>query len=275
MVIRLEIKRITTPLLVMTFLLAGMCKSFRVPLRSLYRIATTARTRIVIKKSAAAAAAAAATTTTTRLFGTKRGIQGNPPGCVSIYNDQKSIKGINEDAISDTISKISKLIGYDTYDVTVLLVDDEEMRETNLESRGIDSPTDILSFPFHQPNFTANDNKAGLLEEPEFDIPDYYTLGDMVICVPYVIRRCQEDILALGDDNDYDDDESDVGGVENDGDRGVCGAMADVRDPEKRIRYVMCCCFCCCFCLSLSLNFPSFPSSKNALGSRDASFSWI
>jgi len=243
------IKRIIIPVLVMTFLLAGMCESFRVPLRSLNRIATTTRTRIVIQKSTAAAA----TTTTTRLLGTKRGIQGNPPGCISIYNDQKSIKGINEDAISDTISKISKLIGYDTYDVTVLLVDDEEMRETNLESRGIDSPTDILSFPFHQPNFTANDNKAGLLEEPDFDIPDYYTLGDMVICVPYVIRRCQEDILALGDDNDCDDDESDVGGFENEGDRGVSGAMADVRDPEKRIRYVMCCCCCCC-CLFITIS---------------------
>jgi rRNA maturation RNase YbeY len=255
MVIRLEIIRMIIPALVLTFLLLAdnMCESFRVPLRSLHRIATAiTRRRIVNQRSATT------TTTTTRLFGTKRGIEGNPPGCISIYNDQMSLKGINEDAISDTISRISKLIGYDTYDVTVLLVDDEEMRETNLESRGINSPTDILSFPFHQPNFTDhNDNKAGLLEEPEFDIPDYYTLGDMVICVPYVIRRCQEDILALGDDNDYDDDESDVGGVENDGDRGVSGAMADVRDPEKRIRYVICCCCCCC-CLFITISKPPF-----------------
>jgi probable rRNA maturation factor len=223
------------PALVLTFLLLAdnMCESFRVPLRSLHRIATAiTRRRIVNQRSATTT-----TTTTTRLFGTKRGIEGNPPGCISIYNDQMSLKGINEDAISDTISRISKLIGYDTYDVTVLLVDDEEMRETNLESRGINSPTDILSFPFHQPNFTDhNDNKAGLLEEPEFDIPDYYTLGDMVICVPYVIRRCQEDILALTEEAQDDDDESDVG---YDDERGVSGAMADISDPEKRIRMLL------------------------------------
>ena len=128
MVIRLEIIRIIIPALVLTFLLLAdnMCESFRVPLRSLHRIATaTTRRRIVNQRNA----------TTTRLFGTKRGIEGNPPGCISIYNDQISLKGINEDAISDTISRISKLIGYDTYDVTVLLVDDEEMRHTPAKHR--------------------------------------------------------------------------------------------------------------------------------------------
>lgn len=92
------------------------------------------------------------------------------------------------------------------------------MQETNLESRGVDAPTDILSFPFlpHQ--------KPGLLREPDFDIPDYYTLGDMMVDVPYVIRRCQED----KHDCESDDDE-----------RGVSGAMADVADPEKRIHMLL------------------------------------
>jgi probable rRNA maturation factor len=92
------------------------------------------------------------------------------------------------------------------------------MKETNQESRGIDSPTDILSFPFHF------HEKPGLLDEPEFDIPDYYTLGDMMVGVPYVIRRCKED----EDDDEGDDDE-----------RGVSGAMADVTDPEKRIHMLL------------------------------------
>lgn len=163
-------------------------------------------------------------------------------GTVSVYNEQEALKEIDEAAIRKTVQRISNKLGYDTYDVTLLLVDDEEMRETNLESRGIDSPTDILSFPFHC------HKKAGLLEEPEFDIPDYYTLGDMVICVPYVIRRCQEDLLQKqstggsseenknnnNNDGEYDDD-SDL--VEED--RGVSGAMADVNDPEKRIRMLL------------------------------------
>jgi rRNA maturation RNase YbeY len=191
-------------------------------------------------------ATAAATTTTSilplqstsRLFGSKRGVPGNLPGTVSIYNDQKVLVDIDETAIRDTIHRISKILGYETYDVTLLLVDDDEMKETNLETRGIDAPTDILSFPFHF------HKRPGLLEEPEFDVPDYYTLGDMMVCVPYVIRRCREDQEyytntdsdALGDveGQGTSDDEGD-----EDDDRGVSGAMATIYDPEKRIRMLL------------------------------------
>lgn len=157
-------------------------------------------------------------TATMRLFGTKRGIPGSPLGTIEIYNEQEALTNIDEQALHETVRRISKILGYETYDVTLLLVEDDEMRETNLESRGIDAPTDILSFPFLQTK------RPGLLEEPEFDVPDYYTLGDMVVDVPYVIRRCQED-------SEYD--------FEEDDDRGVSGAMATVSDPEKRIHMLL------------------------------------
>lgn len=153
-----------------------------------------------------------------RLFGSKRGVPNNPLGTVAIYNDQDSLADIDQEALRQTIQKISKIIGYETYDVTLLLVDDEEMEETNLESRGIEAPTDILSFPFHF------HETPGLLKEPEFDIPDYYTLGDMMVDVPYVIRRCKEDEAS----SDSDDKE-----------RGVSGAMANIFDPEKRIHMLL------------------------------------
>jgi len=155
-----------------------------------------------------------------------------PLGTIAIYNDQQALPNIDEEALQETVRKISKLLGYETYDVTLLLVDDEEMRETNLESRGIDAPTDILSFPFLEAI------KPGLLEEPEFDVPDYYTLGDMMVDVPYVIRRCQEDM------EEQEDEDTSGGGIsdeddEVDDERGVSGAMADVSDPEKRIHMLL------------------------------------
>jgi probable rRNA maturation factor len=126
------------------------------------------------------------------------------------------------------------------------LVDDEEMKETNLETRGVNSPTDILSFPFHFPK------RPGLLEEPEFDVPDYYTLGDMMVCVPYVIRRCQEDqqyneggdYMENDEANEYDehdddDEEGEEEGLEEGDDRGVSGAMSTIYDPERRIRMLL------------------------------------
>jgi probable rRNA maturation factor len=157
----------------------------------------------------------------TRLFGTKRGVPGNPLGTIAIYNDQDALKDIDEDALRETIQRISKIIGYETYDVTLLLVDDEEMQETNLESRGVDAPTDVLSFPFHF------HKTPGLLVQPEFDIPDYYTLGDMMLDIPYVIRRCKED---EEDEESIDDDDQE---------RGVSGAMANVYNPEKRVHMLM------------------------------------
>ncbi|KAG7346207.1 rRNA maturation RNase YbeY [Nitzschia inconspicua] len=178
-------------------------------------------------------------TSCTRLFGTKRGVPTNPPGTVAIYNDQTALPDIDEEALRQTIQRIAKLIGYETYDVTLLLVDDEEMRETNLETRNVDAPTDILSFPFH---FAR---RPGLIEEPEFDIPDYYTLGDMMVCVPYVIRRCQEDAedgdSSFDSDVEEDDEEEyDDAGVDGeDDDRGVSGAMATIKNPETRIRMLL------------------------------------
>lgn len=167
----------------------------------------------------------------TRLFGSQRGKPANPLGTISIYNEQSSLTEIDENAIRQTVQRISKILGYETYDVTLLLVDDDEMRETNFETRGINAPTDILSFPFHF------HKKPGLLEEPEFDIPDYYTLGDMMVCVPYVIRRCKEDQMQQ-ELNENGDEGVDDGGLGDD-DRGVSGALAEIRDPEKRIRMLL------------------------------------
>lgn len=176
----------------------------------------------------------ATVTPATRLLGTKHGVN-NPRGEIFFYNEQDAIADIDEKSIRATIHKIMDYTSYPTYDVTVLLVDDDEMRETNYESRGINSPTDILSFPSHL------SLKPGLLEEPEFDVPDYYTLGDIVICVPYVIRCCLEDTAtqSVADDGD-DEDFSDLfDGHDEDDDRGVSEAISRITTPEKRIRMLL------------------------------------
>ena len=126
--------------------------------------------------------------------------------------------------------------------MSLILVDDEEMRQTNLDTRGIDGPTDILSFPFQD---VAEVGKPGVLADPEFDIPDYYSLGDMMLDVAYVIRRCEEDRVSSGGD-DGGSSVQPIGGGENDAesdyvddDRGVSGAMATVYDAEERIHMLL------------------------------------
>jgi probable rRNA maturation factor len=170
-------------------------------------------------------------------------------GTITIYNEQKTLPNINIQTLEKTISTIRSIIGYPTYQVNLILVDDEYMKEINLETRGIDKPTDILSFPLHDTKL-GGAKGAGDLEEPEFDIPEYYSLGDMIVDVPYVMRRMEEDKLYYENDDetendiDHNEDEGELDDDEyedyvGDDDRGVSGAMASVYDIEKRIQLLL------------------------------------
>ena len=61
------------------------------------------------------------------------------------------------------------------HELTIRLVDDDESRSLNHEYRGKNYPTNVLSFPSDLP--------------PELNIP---LLGDLVICVPVVLREAAE-----------------------------------------------------------------------------------
>jgi ssRNA-specific RNase YbeY (16S rRNA maturation enzyme) len=136
------------------------------------------------------------------------------------------------DRFRTTLQAIRRCIGYESYGVTLILVDDDEMRQTNRESRSINAPTDILSFPFHPAI------EPGALEplEPPFDqIPDY-----LMVDVPYVQRGCrddEQDSQQQHHDDDGDDDEE-YEEVEEE-ERGVSGAMATVFNPEERIHMLL------------------------------------
>ncbi len=173
-------------------------------------------------------------------------------GTITIYNEQKTLPNINIQTLEKTISTIRSIIGYPTYQVNLILVDDEYMKEINLDTRGIDKPTDILSFPLHDTKL-GGAKGAGDLEDPEFDIPEYYSLGDMIVDVPYVMRRMEEDKLfyenvsETEDNIDHNEDEGEHNDkyeyeyedYVGDDDRGVSGAMANVYDIEKRIQLLL------------------------------------
>jgi len=63
----------------------------------------------------------------------------------------------------------------DEVEMTVRIVDEAESHELNLNYRGKDRPTNVLSFPFECPD--------------EVELP---LLGDLVICRPVVEREAQE-----------------------------------------------------------------------------------
>lgn len=74
--------------------------------------------------------------------------------------------------------------------VEVMLTDDEDIHGINLETRGVDRPTDVLSFPLNE--LTPGEFDPALCER------DYGTgeilLGDMVISIP----RCEAQAEEFG-----------------------------------------------------------------------------
>mmetsp|Transcript_31529 Transcript_31529/g.53792 ORF Transcript_31529/g.53792 Transcript_31529/m.53792 type:complete len:369 (+) Transcript_31529:109-1215(+) len=105
-------------------------------------------------------------------------------------NNNPNILPINLLALRQTIEHTREIIGYPTYDISVSLITDSQMREINSISRGIDKPTDVLSFCFQEEDEMI---EPGVLGDVQFDTPDFYNLGDVLIDVDYVQRRCEED----------------------------------------------------------------------------------
>jgi probable rRNA maturation factor len=70
--------------------------------------------------------------------------------------------------------------------VTILVTDDEAVRKLNARYRGVDAPTDVLSFPAEN-----EDLPPGLEEDPY--------LGDILIAYPYTAAQASQDGHNLGD----------------------------------------------------------------------------
>jgi probable rRNA maturation factor len=69
--------------------------------------------------------------------------------------------------------------------LTVVISDDDAVAELNRNYRGIDSPTDVLSFP---------------ADEPPIEIPDEPPyLGDLIIAYPYASAQAEREKHSLHD----------------------------------------------------------------------------
>lgn len=68
-------------------------------------------------------------------------------------------------------------------EIGIACVDVEESHKLNLEYRGKDKPTNVLSFPSDLPDEMA-------------EILDSFPIGDLVICIPVVLREAEEQSKA-------------------------------------------------------------------------------
>ena len=100
---------------------------------------------------------------------------------VIINNRQRRVKIEKEleEALTRLAERVLGAHGKDRTEVGLTLVGEEKIQQLNRDDRGIDAPTDVLSFPMQEPGET----QAG--GEPDL-------LGDVVICVPRALVQARE-----------------------------------------------------------------------------------
>ena len=102
---------------------------------------------------------------------------------ISSYPEELTFPQEIIDNITTAAETVGRLYGVENGEVSVTLTDNEYIHKLNKEYRGIDRPTDVLSFALNES------------EEPEVDDgPDINVLGDLVISV----ERAREQAADYG-----------------------------------------------------------------------------
>lgn len=92
-------------------------------------------------------------------------------------NEKINIDQVMEKKIEDALSTAFSILelGND-YEISITIVDKNEIKDLNRDYRGVDKVTDVLSFPLYEPD----------------EIPSAGMLGDIVICSERVKEQALE-----------------------------------------------------------------------------------
>ena len=91
--------------------------------------------------------------------------------------------------LMETLRKAAAIcIGMDNVEISLSFVSLEEIHELNREYRGVDSPTDVLSFPMFQDLEEIQEYGQQIADLEEEDIP----IGDVVICMDKIREQAAE-----------------------------------------------------------------------------------
>jgi probable rRNA maturation factor len=103
-----------------------------------------------------------------------------------VWNDEQQFWPI-EASLIEQLEKLLTIAAqsedWEDGEVALTFVDNERIHELNLEYRGIDRPTDVLSFSMLE----GEDSEGEWLDEDEIPL-----LGDIVISVPKAIEQSEQ-----------------------------------------------------------------------------------
>lgn len=114
-----------------------------------------------------------------------------------IYNFESEVEVLFDFDYIDVYKKICDTVmdyfacPYDS-EISLLLVDNDQIKEINSQTRGIDAPTDVLSFPnveYDTPGDLSDLDETGDYFEPD---TGEFILGDIVLSQDRVISQAEE-----------------------------------------------------------------------------------
>lgn len=115
---------------------------------------------------------------------------------ITVENEVSFEPGFDyEKLANDVVNEVLDYFGcpYES-EVSILITDDETIREINKEQRGIDNSTDVLSFPMNDYEIPGDFKKIEEEESP--DSFNYETgellLGDIVLSKDHILKQALE-----------------------------------------------------------------------------------
>lgn len=104
---------------------------------------------------------------------------------LDVNDETGTIDEVVEKLVSDLLTHAAKEEGFSgETEVSVTFMNDEEIRQVNAEYRGIDKPTDVISFALEE----MTDGEVAIITEQ--DMPTI--LGDIIISVDTAKRQAVE-----------------------------------------------------------------------------------
>jgi len=109
---------------------------------------------------------------------------------VEIINEQNihPITDSDIELIEKVLKEAAKLEQLTAGEVVVTLVDDQRIQELNQHYRGLDQPTDVLSFAMNEQG--EDDLDIIFAEDDQAVVPNM--LGDIVISIPRAVEQAEE-----------------------------------------------------------------------------------
>jgi probable rRNA maturation factor len=110
---------------------------------------------------------------------------------IEVQVDEEFVNLVDEQNMRAAAAEVLRQAGKSSAALTIAVTDDDYVRQLNREYRGIDAPTDVLSFgsePDEPEDETIGASQAlALPPELAAELENY--LGDLVIAYPYTVHQ--------------------------------------------------------------------------------------